>query len=227
MTRALLYKEFRESLPIALAGLAWLLYVALDAMGYSPFPGLLSYRGNGVIPFIPYGETFGRNINLAAGALALALGFWHSLGDFWGEAHLFLLHRPVSRQRVYLTKLAVGLGVYLLCGIATILLYATWAATPGTHASPFAWSMTFPTWSSWLAAFTLYLGAFLAGIRPAAWLGTRLAPLAAAAAVVAICVPIAVLPAPFALLLTPLVLIGANLGFLASILITANTRDFA
>ena len=34
-------------------------------------------------------------------------------------------------------KLAVGALVYLVCGAVPILLYGVWAATPGTHASPF------------------------------------------------------------------------------------------
>src|ERR1043165_6258983 len=131
MTRALAYKEFRETLPIAAVGLACLLLVALDAMEYSPLPDLFGGRYSGVIPFVGYLEQFFGRFNMAAGAFALALGFWHSLGDFWGEAHLFVLHRPVNRRAIYATKLVVGLTMYLLCGAAPILLYAGWAATPG------------------------------------------------------------------------------------------------
>jgi hypothetical protein len=40
--------------------------------------------------------------------------------------------------------------------------------------------MTLPAWTAWLAMSAVYLGAFLTGLRPAAWLGTRLAPLAGA-----------------------------------------------
>jgi hypothetical protein len=91
-----------------------------------------------------------------------------------------LLHRPVSRRRIYGAKLLVGLTTCLICGLAPFLMYAFWAATPGTHASPFEWSMTKDVWVAWLWMTAIYLGAFLSGIRPAAWLGTRLAPLAAA-----------------------------------------------
>lgn len=227
MTRALLYKEFRETLPIAAVGLACLLFVALDAMEYSPIPDLLGVHMLGAIPFFSYGDPFAGNFRMAAGGLALALGFWHSLGDFWGEAHLFLLHRPVARRSIYVTKLAVGLTAYLLSGAAAILLYACWAATPGTHASPFDWSMTLPTWNTWLAGVTVYLGAFFAGIRPAAWLGTRLAPLAAAGGVAAISEALAAIPGAFYLILYPLLLIAANLALIASILFTAESRDYA
>ena len=98
MTRALIYKEFRETLPIATVALACLAFLALDAMGYSVVPDLFGGRYSGTIPFVGYQEQFFGQFNMAAGAFALALGFWHSLGDFWGEAHLFVLHRPVNRH---------------------------------------------------------------------------------------------------------------------------------
>src|SRR5438034_8087349 len=142
MTRALIYKEFRETLPIAAVGLACLLFLALEAMGYSLVPDVFGGRYSGTIPFVGYQEQFFGQFNMAAGAFALALGFWHSLGDLWGEAHLFVLHRPVHRRAIYVTKLVVGLGMYLLCGAAPILLYAGCAATPGTHASPVDMLMT-------------------------------------------------------------------------------------
>jgi hypothetical protein len=227
MTGALLYKEFRETLPIAAVGLACLVFVALDAMEYSPIPYLLGGQIWGAIPFMSYNDSFAGNFRMTAGALALALGFWHSLGDFWGEAHLFLLHRPVTRRSIYITKLVVGLVAYLLCAAIPIILYACWAATPGTHASPFDWSMTLPVWGAWFAAATLYLGAFLAGLRPAAWIGTRLAPLAAAAGVLAIAELVGFLPGSLSIVLYPLLLIAADIGLIVAILFTAEARDFA
>jgi hypothetical protein len=231
MTSALLYKEFRETLPIAAIGLACLVFVALDAMAYSPFPDLLGGHYVGVIPFLSSLDQFYGRFVVAAGAFAIALGFWHSLGDFWGEAHLFLLHRPVSRRAIYVTKLVVGLVAYLLCAAAPILLYALWATTPGTHASPFDWSMTLTCWSAWFAAATIYLGAFLAGLRPAAWLGTRLAPLAAAAGVLGLAELIAGAAAAFGgdslAILSPLLLIIADIALISAILTTADSRNFA
>jgi hypothetical protein len=41
--------------------------------------------------------------------------------------------------------------------------------------------MTVPAWQLCLCLSLVYLGAFLSGIRPACWFGTRLAPLVAAA----------------------------------------------
>ena len=58
---------------------------------------------------------------------------------------------------------------------------AVWAATPGTHASPFEWSMTVPIWIGWFAMTILYLGAFHTVVRPGRWYRSRLLPLAASA----------------------------------------------
>jgi hypothetical protein len=57
-------------------------------------------------------------------------------------------------------------------------------ATPGHITGPFFWSMTAPAWRMWVALPLVYLGAFLAGIRPGSWYGSRLLPIAAAIAVV-------------------------------------------
>jgi hypothetical protein len=226
MTTALLYKEFRETLPIAVVGLACLLLVALEPMGYSPLPNWFGGRSIGALPFVGYSDQFPSYFRMLAGGLALALGFWHALGDFWGEAHLFLLHRPVQRRSIYATKLMVGLVAYLLCAAAPIVLYGIWAATPGTHASPFEWSMTLPVWESWFAMLTIYLGAFLSGLRPGAWVGTRLAPLAAAAGVLAVSTALWWLSGGLAIVVNLAVLLAANIALAMAILDTAEARDF-
>jgi hypothetical protein len=219
MTSALTLKELRESAGLAALGFAGLALVALTAIGFSPLGNMFgSSRQAGTIPFLY--DSFAWQFALAAGALAMALGFKQSLGDLMGEAQLFLLHRPVSRRTVYVTKIVVGLSLYFgLAGLA-ILIYAIWAASSGTHASPFAWSMTVPVWMIWLSASLVYLGALLAGIRPAAWLGTRLMPLAAACAI-----------ATMAANLPPIwgvaVALVAAAALVALILFVAETRDFA
>ena len=219
MTSALTLKELRETAGISLLGLAAMLVVALTAMSLSPVPGLIQpARGSGEIPFLSGAFVF--QFTLAAGGLAILLGFWQAVGDFTGQAQLFLLHRPISRQAIYAIKLAVGLSIYLMVAGLCVLLYALWAASPGTHASPFAWSMTLSTWTTWLAISAVYLGAFLSGIRPGAWLGTRLAPLAGACGLAVLCSlpPVAVA--------WPL-LIGLDVLLIALILHVARERDFA
>jgi hypothetical protein len=182
MTLALTLKELRESAAIAFLGFLALLAIVAGNMGLGPLPGIFGRPGMGQIPFVS--DSFLYQFTFASGALAIAVGLKQSLSDFIGEAHRFLLHRPVSRQRIYGTKLIVGLGICVLLNGAAVIAYAIWAALPETHASPFDWQMTAVTWRIWFAMTAIYLGAFLSGIRPAAWLGTRLAPLAASAGII-------------------------------------------
>jgi hypothetical protein len=169
------------------------------------------------IPFVS--DSFTYQLGLVACGLAVALGFRQSLGDMQSDTQLFLLHRPVSRRRIYVTKVAVGLGLYLVATGLPTGLYALWAAAPGTHASPFRWSMTAPAWTVWLAMSAVYLGALLSGIRPAAWLGTRLTPLAAAGVVAGL--------AGLPLGIGWLVLVLGDMLLVAAVLQVVSTRDFA
>ena len=127
---------------------------------------------------------------LVIGGLAIALGLKQSAWEVGEGTYYFLLHRPATRRFIFGTKLAVGAGFVLIVGGLLVLLYAMWAATPGNVATPFYWSMTGPRWQLWLCMPLLYLGAFLSGIRPARWFGTRLMPLVAAAAGAFVCVVI-------------------------------------
>jgi hypothetical protein len=136
------------------------------------------------IPFL--GRSYLSSFAWVSAGLTIALGFGQSLGESLHGTWKFLLHRPVGRTQLILVKLLVGVAAYLVCSAAAILSYAWWAATPGTHASPFEWSMTEQIWKVWLAMPLVYLGAFLSGIRPGRWLGTKLLPLAAAGTLAAL-----------------------------------------
>jgi hypothetical protein len=220
MTCALAYKELRESAGVAGLGLAALALVALSSMGLSPVSGVWSAPRYGAIPFLY--DSFHEQFGLAGGLLAIMLGFKQSVGDFLGDAQLFLFHRPVSRARIYGIKLIIGLGLCLTLSGLAVLAYAAWAATPGTHASPFLWNLTAPTWTAWLSLSLVYLGAFLSGIRPAAWLGTRLAPLAAALGLALLLTSL-----PVGIAWAWLGLLACDVLFVVGIVDVTANRDFA
>jgi hypothetical protein len=70
----------------------------------------------------------------------------------------------------------MGLGTYLTCAALPIVWYSCWAAMPGTHASPFFWSMTVEAWESWFLIGVVYLAAVWCGLWPVRSLGPRWAP---------------------------------------------------
>ncbi len=177
MLKTLALKELRETIGIAALALILFANYVLNGMGIRVLP--IGGGGRYWIPFIsdPMLQFFAG----VAVLLAVALGFRQSVWESAFGTDQFLLHRPVSRGNLIGVKLAVGVSVLVICSTLPILAYAWWAATPGTHPSPFEWPMTEPFWRIPLVSTMVYLGSFLSGIRPARWIGTRLVPLAAVA----------------------------------------------
>lgn len=181
MLKALVIKELRESAGIvALAVLAAVFAVA-NLTGLSLIP-IFSSGGARGIPFVS--DSFGFYLTLIAGGLALVLGLKQSAWEFGHNTYYFLLHRPVRRDAVFWAKLALGCTLVFVLGGLMILVYAMWAGAPGKSPTPFDWSMTASAWQLLLCLGVVYLSAFLCGIRPARWFGTRLAPAVCGAVVV-------------------------------------------
>jgi hypothetical protein len=183
--RALAFKELREVAGIAAAALAGYLALVVNLMGAKVFdwvPGIP--EGTHEVPFT--GQEFLGFFIVVSGVFAVALGFRQTAWESSKGTFLFLLHRPMSRDGIFLTKLAVGAGMLLACACLPIVLYAWWASLPGHHPSPFEWSMTGSAWRIAFLMPLLYLGAILSGLRPARWFGTRLLPLVAAVVILAL-----------------------------------------
>jgi hypothetical protein len=176
MWKALVIKELRESAGLAaLAALAIIYSLSgLTAMGLLPWQSRTLFW----YPFV--NDELWFYLWLCCGGLAIALGFKQTAWEIGQGTLFFLLHRPVSRHLVFASKLLVGVGCVLILSAAFILLYSWWAVVPAHVPAPFEWSMTAPAWEVWVAIPILYFGAFLSGVRPARWFGTRLVPLVAA-----------------------------------------------
>ena len=123
------------------------------------------WTGGREIPFV--GLSFVDHFGNLFAALAILLGFRQTVGESVHGTYQFLLHLPTSRRRVIGCKLAVGTVVYLVVAAVPLVCYSVWAAVPGTHASPFAWSMTLTSWQAWWSMTMLYFAAFLCGLRAA------------------------------------------------------------
>jgi hypothetical protein len=219
MIRAIVIKELRELRRLAAVGLVAYALVVASLSGVPLLSFLFLVYSDFDIPFAD--ERFHVLFILVSVPLAVALGLRQSLGEARGT-WLFLLHRPIERDMIFLLKLATGCGVFLLCAAAPIVGYALWSSLPGHHASPFEWSMTMLAWRIWLVLPIVYLGAFLSGLRPARWFATRLLPLMGCGVAV-ICV----------LYMTSWMLLGLPLtvvlyaGLIYVICHVARTRDYA
>lgn len=217
MIRALAWKELRETWGLAAAGGLVLFALVSYWMDAGWLPGASpGWRGNR----IPFLADDAAAVALFAALLAAVLGGRQSAWEGITGTFPFLLHQPIRRSSIVTVKLAVGVGMYALAVGLPVLTYALWAAWPGTHASPFSWSWTWPVWQACLAQTVIYAGAFLTGLRPARW-PVRLLPLAGAAV------------ATFALSVLPwwwLALAGmavVDTVFVVVIFDVAATRDYA
>jgi ABC-type transport system involved in multi-copper enzyme maturation permease subunit len=226
MVLAIVRKELRETrLFAALAVGVYLIYLSgLTGKWGRPLRALFGWLPgmNAEAPDIPFVEDNFLSMFFFIGvALAITLGFRQSAWEPSQGTSLYLLHLPLGRQTIFLTKLSTGIGLLLFCTLLPILIYATWAAIPGTHPGPFEWSMTGPAFHNWLILPIAYLGAFASGIRPARWFGSRLLPLVSVA-ISGICLYL--LP-HWWLIGFPMSLLAAAI-LVSDILWEAETRDF-
>jgi hypothetical protein len=216
MVKALVIKELRESAGIlVLAALAVVYVLAeLTATPLLPWQSRWLYA----IPFVRDSLPF--YFWIVIGGLAVALGFRQTAWELGQGTYFFLLHRPIHRNRIFALKLLVGAALVTLIGVLLVGFYAWWASTPGKFDGPFYWSMTVPAWQLCLSVPPLYFGAFLAGIRPGRWFGSRLLPLVAG-----ILTAFAASNAPWAWMSAGLSLVVSGL-MIAAILLHATERDY-
>lgn len=227
MYRALAVKEFREVWWIGAIASALLMLCVLNDMGLmlDSSPPFLKWVGRSptwVHP-VPFRlSEWPPLVLMFAGAAGLVFGLWQTLGESLQGTWIFYLHRPAERRNLILAKVAAGLACLLVALGLPLVLYAIWAAVPGTHASPFEWWMTGPTAQAWGFAGVAYLAAFLSGLRPARWWVSRFFPLVFA---LFLWVPIVTVP----WLVWPgwVMILVADAVLLAAIVHAGNDRDFA
>jgi ABC-type transport system involved in multi-copper enzyme maturation permease subunit len=187
MLKTIAWKECRELLPfIALALLAQIDFVCV---GTEARLGILTdlalFRSYNTIPFI---EDFSCTlILLVGGCFAVVVALWQTMWETSRGTFLFLLHRPITRNAVIGTKLAVGIALSLLVCGGPLLYYALWAASPNSNDTPFAWSMTTNDWFICSQIPLIYLGAFVSGLRSARWYASRFLPIVAPVFIIVLC----------------------------------------
>jgi hypothetical protein len=182
MIKALVVKELRESAGLIALAVLGAVY-ALSGLTGTP---ILPWQYGGISGYPFFNDSLPFYFCLVAGGLAIALGFKQTAWEMSFGTYYFLLHRPVNRRRIFGQKLLVGVTLVMSLSALFLLAFASWAITPGHFAAPFLWSMTVPGWQMWTALPPAYFGAFLSGVRPGRWYGTRLLPLIAAIFIAAI-----------------------------------------
>lgn len=183
MWKALLLKEWRDtSLTLGVAAVTLALWLA-EMTGWGFFTSAQNFDIQSPAPMSSANQWF--VLFLAAGAVGLALQ--QTIPESNRQTWLFLLHRPLDRRVFPLAKWVAGMAGWCVLALVPFVAYLIWAAGEGRHASPFVWEYTYAWWQTIAGISLLYSGAFLAGLRPARWWGTRLFPVVATSVWMALC----------------------------------------
>jgi hypothetical protein len=160
--KSLIWKEWRENVK-------WTALPALLILG--PI-GLL-----GLLPLMD--EAFLVFAGLVSSVYGAALGFVQVYFESSGDKRSLLLHRPLSSSRIFLGKVIVGVGLYLLGVGIPFACVLRLAATPEHIPQPFEWPMVLPWLADALTGLVFYFAGMLAAQREARWYGSRCLGMAA------------------------------------------------
>jgi ABC-type transport system involved in multi-copper enzyme maturation permease subunit len=177
--KTLIQKELRENLKTASLGL---LVFSILAMGsYRYYAGMIEDAAAGLRNAGGYSyrlQPLTTALTLVQTAMLCAL-FGTFLGwlqiqrerhrDLWA----FLVHRPVDRTTIYLSKVIAGLSLYLVAAGLPLGCYILWAAAPGNVAAPFQVEMIWPFFTAFLAGVAFYFAGMLSSLRQARWYFSR------------------------------------------------------
>jgi hypothetical protein len=174
--KALIQKDLRENLKVALIGLVIfsLLAVLAYQIGGAALAGLLAGRAAQINALQP---LLSPNLLPEAAFLCpifgAALGWLQSRNEAHRDLWAFLIHRPVTRSEIFLGKTIAGLCLYVIgAGLPLAILLAV-ARIPGRVAAPFEWAMVLPLFAFFLTGVAWYFAGFLTGLRQARWYASR------------------------------------------------------
>jgi hypothetical protein len=164
MLKALVWKEFRELLPmgtIAIGVQVLLICYAMNDWRVHHNPGNVA----GTFPVL----------YIASMVFVLCAGLWQGAREISQNTYQFLLQRPVTRTSVFGIKVGFGALVCIVAGLAPIVLFTAWAQNVVRRDE----DTVSTVWGLCGGAWLIYFGALLSGLWPARWYGSRFYPLLA------------------------------------------------
>ncbi|MBN1346168.1 MAG: hypothetical protein JXQ73_26000 [Phycisphaerae bacterium] len=165
--RAIIWKEIRENLKwgvLLMLAVSVGMTLVLYPMSRSGWNGSL-LAGN-FQKITTYGAAIGAGL----------LGLLQTVPELLQHQWAFLIHRPLTRKRLFFGKVVAGLALYAGAMLLPFLVAVIWVATPGHIAVPFHWQMLLPTFADVMGGVGFYFAGLLTGIRQARWYGSRVLP---------------------------------------------------
>ncbi len=154
--RSLIWKELRENLK-------WLPLPAVIILGPTALLGPNQLLNMGRLVYA----------SIIAALFGAVLGYMQVRPESQGDKRALLLHRPLSRSRIFLAKALAGAGVYLVALGIPFAWVVTLAATPGNVAEPFRWPMVLPWLADVLTGLVYYFAGMLTAQTEGRWYGSR------------------------------------------------------
>ena len=193
--KALIQKELRENLKLAVLGLA--IFALMLVLEYRDFLhamkdmmlGNTNLRGDLLQPLIA--PLFYMATGYFCAIFGAVLGWFQIHNERHRDLWAFLIHRPITRTGIFLGKIIGGLVLYALVAGLPLVCFIGWALAPGHVAAPFEWVMLWPVAVFFLWGIVFYFAGMLTGLRQARWYASRALGLG-----VALIVSIAVVAAP-------------------------------
>jgi hypothetical protein len=176
--KTLIQKDLKENLKVALIGL--LIFSVVLLAGYRSCSSSLVNLVNGIMA----GQQWNNLQPILASEILVAttlfcaifgtaLGWLQTRNEAHRDLWAFLIHRPITRTRIFLGKVVAGLCLYVFgAGLPLTILVAV-VRTPGHVAAPFEWAMIIPLLLIFLMGIAFYFAGLLTGLRQARWYVSR------------------------------------------------------
>ena len=176
--KTLIRKEFRENVKLAVIGFG--IFTFLLAQAYRSCTTLYANLALGQTGW--YGDsTIAQPLlgSLPKLAMVFCAIFGAILG--WLQIHnerhrdlwAFLIHRPLSRTKIFFAKVIAGLCLYVAGAGLPLLGVILMIRIPGHMAAPFEWAMVLPVTACFLSGIVYYFAGLLTGLRQARWYASR------------------------------------------------------
>ena len=166
--KTMLWKELRENGKWAL--LAFLVLTVAEFYTLSSSGDADAYNQNGLTVC---SSSFLLVTSFGCAAIGAALGIVQILPELNRDRWAALLHRPVSRDVIFLGKSIAGLLLYFLAVTLPFLASVIYTAIPGQFAVPLVPGMLIPAASDLFLGPVFYFTAILLCLHRGRWFGSR------------------------------------------------------
>lgn len=175
--KTIFQKEWRENFKLAILAFV-ILGLALaqeyrTCITYFTELGLggTSWQPENAQPLLASGVLF--EVKMICGIFGAILGWLQIHNERHRDLRAFLIHRPISRTKIFFGKVLAGLCVYAAGAGLPLLGFIIMVRIPGHFPVPFVWTMALPIVALFLSGLVFYFAGLLTSIREARWYVSR------------------------------------------------------